>query len=232
MNFRPLTLLESAIVMVVIALGAMGFVISHNMAKTTRMQAIHHELQEYLAAFSTFRLRYHTFPGDFSQAQSVFGKDTLNGNNDRKIAGAEQWSAWQQLSLAGLLDGNPEYSGRISGLKGKVLPGVDVPQSAEAGAGYRAAYQSTAIYGRNGNAVSFAKEDRQHTLNGGALSVTMASALDQKADDGKPGFGLLFALNGDNQGDDCTIREGNFLRYNGEANGLPCRLIMWLEPAK
>ena len=164
---RGFTLIEIAIVLVVIALIVGGITAGRSLIRNSEMQSVIKESTAYSQAIGNFREKYLALPGDFSGATALWGAadadfddckttassngiTTCDGDGNGRIMnqGAassdtfyEQFRAWQHLSNAGFIDGN--YSGiASSGTLGYSI-GVTIPESKFGRAGWRVLTVST-----------------------------------------------------------------------------------------
>jgi prepilin-type N-terminal cleavage/methylation domain-containing protein len=130
-NIKAFTLIELAIVIVVVGLIITGIIAAQSLIDSSKRQAVISDYQEYNKAVSIFYLEYDGYPGDFKDAvdywgdrapQSCFssnpsGTRTCNGNGDKKITyltvGPEWYEPfrfWQHLSISEIL--LKDYSGK------------------------------------------------------------------------------------------------------------------------
>jgi len=110
------TLIEIAIVLVIIGLLLGGVVKGQEMISASRARSVISQQDGIKAAFFGFQDRYRALPGDYGAADSNLncGASTcLNGNNNSYIEAAatgtvahEDILAWSHLSAAGFLSGN------------------------------------------------------------------------------------------------------------------------------
>ncbi|MBM3617672.1 MAG: prepilin-type N-terminal cleavage/methylation domain-containing protein [Alphaproteobacteria bacterium] len=127
------TLVEVAIVVVIIGLIIGGVLVGRDLIKSSELRSVISDFNEYKAAVYTFRSRYNGFPGDLRNATQHWeaadaaecdpdnvtpdlSEGTCDGNGT-KIMGAivcgsattepcfETYTFWQHLSLAGLVKG-------------------------------------------------------------------------------------------------------------------------------
>jgi hypothetical protein len=111
------TLLEVAIVILVIGLIVGGVMAGQELIKSAQIRSIASQYEEYKAATLTFKNKYNCIPGDCMNA-AQFGLGTSgNGNgrieNNYAAAGyLEPYQFWQHLGRANLIKG--EYSGTWS----------------------------------------------------------------------------------------------------------------------
>jgi prepilin-type N-terminal cleavage/methylation domain-containing protein len=170
---RGFTLIEIAVVLVIIALIISGVVVSRSMIRSAEIREAMSEYSRYAQAIGEFKDKYRALPGDMINAQSYWGinsncpagdtgvrkRETCNGNGNGMIGasdgggtvnpdGEEWFMAWQHLANAGLIEGL--YSG-AAGSNGDVTADLDinVPASKIKGAGWTLMY-----YTQSGNTVS------------------------------------------------------------------------------
>jgi len=138
------TMIELAIVIIVIGLLVGGIVVGQNMIRGAQLQKISSELNKYRDATNAFKEKYQALPGDMYNATAQWGAAytnsnlameltncpaslssanslTCNGDGNGKIDypinDLEYGLFWQHLSLAKMIDG--KLSGRISGGGGR-----------------------------------------------------------------------------------------------------------------
>jgi len=214
------TLVELAIVMVIIALLIGGILQGKALLDQARLQSVALDFNKYRDAYVQFVTMYKGKPGDIINAVDIWSTAT-NGDGDGYIGGPyistpaagtlskplEIYQAWHQLKAAGLLDGG--YTG-VTGTG--AMPGVNVPASQMKGAGYSFVSQDPVVdaatrtnspyyfdgdYGsaiRTGAFIIFGAANS--TANGGLtdgefLNPGDAYALDKKMDDGLPALGQV-----------------------------------------
>jgi prepilin-type N-terminal cleavage/methylation domain-containing protein len=105
------TLVELALVLVIVGLLITGILRGEALIQNARMRSLLNQRDTFTAACFTFMDRFGQFPGD--EALGTAGgtgaiptSDTNNGNNNGQIAGLEQWYLFQDLALAGIVNGN------------------------------------------------------------------------------------------------------------------------------
>lgn len=124
------TLVELAIVLVIIGLIVGGVLVGQDLIRAGEMRKQVSQINEINTAVNTFKLKYNCLPGDCTNATQFLGVDadgcgayayrsttpsgTCNGNGDSRIGsythGLEMWRFYQQLGNAELLPG--KYTGR------------------------------------------------------------------------------------------------------------------------
>lgn len=208
------TLIELAIVIMVLGLLMTGAIAGKALLKSAELKATLSEVDAFTIAMESFEQQYGALPGDLTIAESFFGASaTDNGNGDGQIAAAtEQYTAWDQLLLAKMITGpsTGDYTG-VTGAGGST-PGQNVPASRfKENAGFSLAYIAApgnwqSAIGRNfpDNYVVFATDtSTADILAGGVLLPDDAFALDRKADDGQPDFGKILS-----NGTTCATNNG------------------------
>ena len=133
------TLVELAIVLVIIGLIVGGVLAGQPMIRNAELRSVISDRDSILAAVGTFQTRFNALPGDMRDATKYFGAQnadhatcialttaptdtsTCNGNGDKQIGGNNQYEvfrAWQHLSNAELVPGS--FSG-VTATAGMVL---------------------------------------------------------------------------------------------------------------
>jgi prepilin-type N-terminal cleavage/methylation domain-containing protein len=84
-NKKGFTLVELAIVLVIIGLLVGGILQGQELIKQAQIRNVIGKFAEFDAAVNTFRAKYGQLPGDFSKAHA-FGVDSPNGNGSANVA--------------------------------------------------------------------------------------------------------------------------------------------------
>lgn len=116
------TLLEIVMVMCAIGLIVGVIIASRSLIRTSQLQSIASEQQQYVQAIRNFQLKYHAMPGDFAGAVAQWGdatctnavaaataKHTCDGNGNGFVDVAspyEHIAAWRHLGLSGFNPAN------------------------------------------------------------------------------------------------------------------------------
>jgi len=99
------TLIEIAIVLVIIGLLLGGILKGQELITSARVRNIIAQLDGTKAAFFGFQDRYRALPGDFTAATTQITGATQNGNGDGQILCTEAIAVWDHLSHAGFING-------------------------------------------------------------------------------------------------------------------------------
>jgi len=161
---RGFTLVEIAIVLVIIGLLLGGVLKGQGLIDSARVKNIIQQSTSLTAAVNAYQDKFRALPGDDVQATSHAPGATGNGNGDGQIA--EYLLAPQHLALAGFITGS--YNGT-----------TDFMTSAQGGAVY---IYNDVVGGRGGNGVRLDN-----------LPDSFAEQLDSKLDDGKYNTGSVRA---------------------------------------
>ncbi len=102
------TLVEVAIVMVIIGLLIGGVLKGQSMIANAKVKRIVKQADEIRAAVMAFYDKYGVYPGDENVAAIPPGTDN-EGDGDGRIENAEDEGLWMDLQLAGLISGS--YNG-------------------------------------------------------------------------------------------------------------------------
>ncbi|MDA8138047.1 MAG: prepilin-type N-terminal cleavage/methylation domain-containing protein [Desulfobacteraceae bacterium] len=117
------TLVEIAIVMVIIGLLIGGVLKGQAMIENAKVKRVVKQADELRAAVMTFYDKYGVYPGDNNLANVPPGSNGT-GNGNGQIAGAEVFRAFLELSLAELISGT--YDGTTTLPKHSFGGNVDV----------------------------------------------------------------------------------------------------------
>lgn len=217
-NRRAFTLVEMAIVIVIIGLLAGAVLAGRSLIRGAEMRDIISEFQRYQRAIGGFREKYYALPGDMANAVSFWGaaagastdgvdltcaaldssspstdNSTCNGDGNGLIGNNlltihEMLRAWQHLANAKMIEGF--YTG-VPNASGNQVIGENVPASRVTDMGWM-------IYGVGSYAgdTAFFAADYGNVLNAGPLTGGLATGaeiydMDKKIDDGNPQSGVV-----------------------------------------
>ena len=109
---RGFTLIEIAIVLVIIGLLLGGVLKGQELITSARVRNLFSQQDGVKAAYFGFLDRYRALPGDYTAASTTIAGvaatpcGTGNGNGDGQITGNEAILAWEHLSKAGFVTGS------------------------------------------------------------------------------------------------------------------------------
>jgi prepilin-type N-terminal cleavage/methylation domain-containing protein len=103
------TLVEIAIVMVIIGLLIGGVLKGQAMIENAKVKRVAKQADELRAAVMTFYDKYGLYPGDENLATVPPGGGDSDGNGNGQIAGAEAYEVFRDLAIAGVVSGS--YNG-------------------------------------------------------------------------------------------------------------------------
>lgn len=231
------SLVEIATVIMVIALLAAAVMAGKSLVKGFRIRSLISQLHEVETATRTFKDRYNAIPGDFADAQTVWGSiacpsssPTCPGNGNGLVSafagnnqGREVYVFFMHLSLAGLT--NVKYNGYS-------LPNTsfkDVYMSP-----FTVTLYPSLPYYRSGSAMAFGMLDptlKVSRIN--AFTSQDVYAVDVKIDDGVAYTGKV--LGSYSAGDvpysastsGCP-KSPTVLDYNLQSNLITCIIYYWM----
>ncbi len=214
------TLIELAIVLVVIGLIVGVVFVGQELIKQSQIRSIYTDIDKFNIAVSLFKNKYNCLPGDCLNATDYFGTahanpvtcistigtgtQTCNGDGDGKVEDPYYGDAtefhrfWQQLSAAGLIEG--QYTGVVTPdcYMGDICnqPGVNEPAFKYPGAGayidYLGRSDPDGVLFEYGFHAYIIGAIRDHLwANNPAVAPNDALLIDNKIDDGMPGMGAV-----------------------------------------
>lgn len=223
--FSPgFTLVEMAVVLVVLGLMVSGVMIGKNLVRAAELRAVVGETSQFVSAINQFSTKYKYLPGDFPKAETLWGSDagcpstpanaspktaTCNGDGEGHIESdalnfdadyiQETFRAWQHLANAGM------NGGIYTGTQGPNDPldteiGINVPGSKLTGGGYMLYYAGTLtgagdfFDGDYGHAMLFGAARDSAPTSDPIMNPSEALSLDMKMDDGAPASGQLLTF--------------------------------------
>ncbi len=181
------TLIEIAIVLVIIGLLLGGILKGQELITSARVRNLISQQDGIKAAFYGFQDRYRALPGDYQLAsQNLGGTGTItNGNGNGRIQDAaaggtgaadEQNLVWDHMTRAGFLNGNFAYAaGAPTDASTPKNPYGQFIQLV-----YDGVYFSTA---------SATPPQRHNLKTGPQIPVEISAEVDRKTDDGNAGSG-------------------------------------------
>lgn len=185
-NQAGFTLIEIAIVMVVIGLLLGGVLKGQEMIENAKISNLRNDFSGVSAAIYAYQDRYRSLPGDDNRANLASrgwadsaagnGNGSLNNNDAFNANGNESQQLWQHLRYSGLITGDP--AGTTNNVSGRANP-------INAFGGKIGFTNTTTAWGLglNGN-----------VLCASSIPGKAAAALDASLDDGKSDTGQMRAL--------------------------------------
>lgn len=194
------TLIEMAIVLVIIAFIAASITVGQEIIQASRINSALSEATKINSAIINFRNIYNQLPGDFDKATQYWptnseynGFSTANGNNDRKISystgigvlnGGEDLRLWQHLNASDVISG--EFKGTL--ISGNIIQDENIPSSPINDGGFWMIYEN--IYRKEGNMLQLASANGAN-LDGAILTSQESWQLDKKGDDSGASTGYI-----------------------------------------
>jgi prepilin-type N-terminal cleavage/methylation domain-containing protein len=177
---RGFTLLEVAIVCVIIGLLFASVLKGQELIHSSRVRALASMQDGVKAAFFGFQDRFRAYPGDYSRATLDIDGATVNGdgNGQIEVAGAgtaarEDIAVWEHLSRAGFMSGSYTYNS---------TPSAATSLTNSFGSPVQLAYD-------NAYADAGAPSIKNNLKTGSGVAADLMAELDRKIDDGNPQTG-------------------------------------------
>jgi prepilin-type N-terminal cleavage/methylation domain-containing protein len=197
------SLVELSIVLAIIGLLTGGILVGQSLIRSSQMQAVLTEYQNYKDAALAFRDQYDGLPGDLFDAANQWGTAT-NGNGNGQIEQAAAVSVageyaqfWLHLALSRQIQGNYTGLATATGVR-HVQVGTNSPTSKMDNAGWsiiwvdsRTAASATYFDGIFGNQFTFGATAGTAENDGAVLKPEELWNLDKKIDDGVAGSGVV-----------------------------------------
>ena len=189
LNQKGFTLIEIAIVLVIIGLLLGGVLKGQELINTARVRALNNTVDGITAAWFSFQDRYRAFPGDYTQADvNLPGAPTsgdgngLVGDDAGADSPAERAMVWVHLQAAGYITGG--YDDPLAEVVNADEYGCPVTTCPDNGfgAGMNLNY---------GSMRQAAGADAHELLSGRGIPVEVIAELDRKVDDGEAGSGSM-----------------------------------------
>ena len=251
------TLIEIAIVLVIIALMLGAIVLGQGMVRNAQILSVIDDVGNYKQAIKLFQDKYQYLPGDMPTATTFWGSaanpatcmstvgtgtQTCDGDGDGHIGSPQQsesYRAWQHLANAGLIKGSYNGVHGTIGIYDDTIA-VNVPVSELAGAGYAISWANPANivnifpsaagyhYIQLGADDGGTQSGANGSLDAPVLSVSEAMALDTKVDDGLPGTGSVQSLAHGSTAPNCATASDATAQYDSTKSKLQCVMVFGL----
>ncbi len=185
------TLIEIAIVLVIIGLLLGGVLKGQELINTARVRALNNTVDGITAAWFSFQDRYRAFPGDYTQATVNLPDPNgliVDGNGNGQVgigdlgadSPAERANVWVHLQAAGYISGNYNAADVAVAEYGCSL---DTCPDNGFGVGMNLSFGEQ-VRGAPGN-------DAHELITGRGIPVEVIAELDRKVDDGEPESGAM-----------------------------------------
>lgn len=250
------TLVELAIVLVIIGLLIGGVLKGRELIENARITSVIQQVHPFEVALASFRTNYDALPGDMTDATTRINNctgdcaATTTGANDNgaidaplnswtgsyvwQLANSEHRNMMIQLASAQLITGvDPR------GNSGQVKFGVDAPLARTGGGFHTIGVDLPA----NGGVPSFrnisvilrgtAQTNGNAAVDAGgsaALSSRQAGQIDRRMDDGRPGFGRVIAFgSAGSTGCDFANAQQQYIEVTPRGDAKDCNLVIGIE---
>ena len=180
---RGFTLIEIAIVLVIIGLLLGGVLKGQELINTARVRAMNNTVDGITAAWFSFQDRYRAFPGDFRTAQAnvnLPGAPDGGDGNGLVDDDDERGFVWIHLEAAGYLTRGYNTPVAIAADDYACSP-TNCPDNGF-GSGMNLSY---------GTEVRTGAADAHELISGRGIPVEVIAELDRKVDDGSPDTGAM-----------------------------------------
>ncbi|HSS46364.1 MAG TPA: prepilin-type N-terminal cleavage/methylation domain-containing protein [Burkholderiales bacterium] len=178
------TLIEIAIVLVIIGLLLGGVLKGQELITSARVRNLISEQDGIKAAFFGFQDRFRSFPGDYTLASTNINCTPAcsNGNGNGRIEAtgatiAENIAVWEHLSRSGFINGTYTYAATASDSTSPKNP--------------YAVYVNVVFDAAYGDPAVVTTPQRHNIKTGGQVPVEIIAEVDRKVDDGLPYSGAF-----------------------------------------
>lgn len=216
MRKSAFTLIEISIVLIIIGLLIGGILVGRNLIRNAEIQSVVSDIGNFKIALKQFYDKYKYMPGDFPNAEAIWGSQcgsvntdsttlTCNGNGDGHIdtiiissilgvsyeSNLENAYAWKHLMNAGMINisYDPVGFGRATGrIANSIYSLFYAPptNSASAPQVFTSRYGHVIVFGASISEVTA-------PASGAAITGSEALSIDQIMDDAKPGTGIVMS---------------------------------------
>ncbi|MBN8531465.1 MAG: prepilin-type N-terminal cleavage/methylation domain-containing protein [Alphaproteobacteria bacterium] len=203
---RGFTLMELAIVMIVIGLVFGGVVAGQAVIRSSELRSVKSDVVSFSDAIAKFEEQYGGLPGDLPNASSFFA-GVANGDGNGRIENPnslatpqnEQLLLWQHLAQARLIPGN------YDGVTNSPQTGVPPTKLAGRNTGFVASHDE-------GLGLVFELTGFNGAVSGlSAISPEDALSVDRQYDDGNPTTGSIRATEGSDAAANACVNAGVYV---------------------
>lgn len=243
-NNRGFTVIELAIVTVIIAILISAVVAGTDVLEGAKRNTIIKEINQYKAAILNFRLKYEALPGDVNNASSYW-TGASDGDGNGYIVGItlENIYAWNHLSKAEFLtkyyDGT--YPPYLDSVPESNIGNVRYLLDSAGSGSTQWLLDSYPIYGISSDTfIGIGGDSDDGFAMNGFINSKDTANIDRKIDDGSASAGALVAIKGNDattynsgctEGTDTAYRTAakGSIDYDLDDNTKGCRLIYFLR---
>ena len=175
------TLVEIAIVLVIIGLILGGVFKGQALVDSARVRSLSSDVSGIRTAWYSFQDRYRSIPGNFSNAATQIDSAVSVGNGNGRIDDSrERAGVWQQLALAGFISGSFDGSQSTSGSATDVECGPNTCPKNPFNGFYKISYSAQA---------ADVDSPAHEIYTGNHIPASILSQLDIRLDDGRANSG-------------------------------------------
>ena len=181
---KGFTLIEIAIVLVIIGLLLGGVLKGQELINTARVRAMNNTVDGITAAWFSFQDRYRSFPGDYLSASSQVnlpGAPIGGDGNGLVNTDSERALVWVHLDAAGYLTGGYTNTAATVANNAYDCPPTVCPDNGF-GSGMNLSY---------GTLVQTGAANAHELISGRGIPVEVIAELDRKVDDGSANSGAM-----------------------------------------
>ena len=181
------TLIEIAIVLVIIGLLLGGVLKGQELINTARVRALNNNVDGITAAWFSFQDRYRGFPGDYREGSLNLPNVTADGDGDGLVnTDNERALVWVHLQAAGYITGSYTDNAATVADNDYRCNLANCPDNGF-GSGMNLSYGSLL----QSEAAKANPIDAHELITGVGIPVEVLAELDRKVDDGDAGSGAM-----------------------------------------
>lgn len=187
---KGFTLIEIAIVLVIIGLLLGGVLKGQELINTARVRALNNTVDGITAAWFSFQDRYRAFPGDYATAQSNInlpGAPDGGDSNGQVDSALEAGRLWVHLEAAGYITGGYADDTVAIALDEYASPTANSPDNG---------FGSGMVLSHGTEVRTVGAVAAHELITGRGIPVEVIAELDRKVDDGQPASGAMQLGNG------------------------------------